>query len=223
MFCPKCGASAGDSSRFCPKCGAALSASGTAASGTKAPESRLRMSGAPTPAKKAPEPVLKEPVPVSRDPMPEAPLTDAGKHVKKAEKKKDPVQTGSGIWLSVILMAAILLAAVGTIGVCSSAMSRTSPDEKVLEDENAGLTTLVAEGNAAYSLEDYELALDFYLLAAERFPQEPDVLCRLADAYYELEDDSNALKYYQMAVMLYGEDGTMPVLSAQNFYNLTEE
>lgn len=212
MFCPKCGAAAADSARFCPKCGAALSAppSSEAKSG-----SRLRMSENPAPVS-APEPVR-----IPSEPVPEKPLTDAGRHV--AKKNREPMQSGSSIWLSALLVIAVLLAAAGAAGVCFSARSRTAPDEAVLEAESPKLSELMAEGNAAYSFEDYELALDFYLLASERFPQEPDVLCRLADTYYILEDDSSALQYYQMAIMLFGEDGTMPVLSAQNYYHLTED
>lgn len=186
---------------FCPKCGASAAASARFCPKCGAPLSVPRVpSHSPTP-----------------------PVTDAAKHVRKAAERKEPMQSGSSLWLSVILVAAIIIVAVGAVGICSSARIRTAPDEVVLDDENAELVTIVAEGNAAYSLEDYELALDFYLEAMERFPQEPDVLCRLADAYYALEQNENALQYYQMAVMLYGEDGTMPVVSAQNFYNLTEE
>ncbi len=130
---------------------------------------------------------------------------------------------GSDLWIFIVLLIAALIAAFGALSVCFWAQNRTAPDQDMLENQEASLVELVAEGNAAYSLKDYDLALDFYEEALERFPQEPDVMCRLADVCYQLDDTDKALSHYQMALMLYETQEDMPVVSAQNYFRLTED
>lgn len=185
MFCPKCGAKAGDAARFCPKCGQPL---------------------------KAPQPA---PQPEPQPPPAEESLAGKASRVRKDTK-------AGSLLLSLFPVLALLLALGAGVLVCGSAESRTAPDEGLLEASDAAPAELMAEGNAAFSREDYELALRFYLRTAELFPGEGDARSRAGDACFRLDRREDALGHYQAALMLYG-DGTLPLQSAQNYYDLTEE
>ena len=124
--------------------------------------------------------------------------------------------------VSLFHVLALLLALAAAVLVCGNAESRTAPDEGLLEVSDASPAELMAEGNAAFSREDYELALRFYLRTAELFPTEGDARSRAGDACFRLQREEEALSHYQAALMLYG-DGTLPLQSAQNYYDLTEE
>lgn len=139
----------------------------------------------------------------------------------KASKNRKDAKNGSRM-VSLLPVLALLLALGAAVLVCGNARSRTAPDEALLEDSHVSASELMAEGNAAYSREDYELALEFYLRAIELFPDEGDARSRAGDACFRLDREEEALGHYQAALMLYG-DGTLPLQSAQNYYHLTED
>lgn len=181
MFCPRCGAKAGNAARFCPKCGQALKT-------------------------------------VPPTPQPEPPVPPSPRVSTKTERSGK----GGNRLATLLPVLALLLALGAGCLVIWSASDRTSPDKSVLENDNASAAELMAEGNAAYSAEDYELALDFYLEVIRRFPDQGDARSRAGDACYRLEREDEALGHYQAALMIYG-DGTLPLRSAQNYYHLTED
>lgn len=139
----------------------------------------------------------------------------------KASKSRKDTKGGSRM-VSLFPVLALLLALGAALLVCGNARSRTAPDEGLLDASDVSASELMAEGNAAYSREDYELALEFYLRAIELFPEEGDARSRAGDACFRLDREEEALGHYQAALMLYG-DGTLPLQSAQNYYHLTED
>lgn len=184
---------------FCPRCGA--KASDVARFCPKCGQALKASVSAPQPA----------PTP------PPASQSLAGKASKARKDSK-----GGSRMVSLLPVLALLLALGAGILVCGNAASRTAPDEALLEAADPSAPALMAEGNAAFSREDYELALRFYLRAIELFPNEGDARSRAGDACFRLDRKEEALSHYQAALMLYG-DGTLPLQSAQNYYHLTEE
>lgn len=208
MFCPKCGTRTGDSARFCPKCGQSLKAPQPETGPGLQPAPSLTPQPAP-----APEPVPR-PVPSPAPPAPRpSPAAPAGR--KTAGK-------AGNLLVSLLPVLALLVALAAGVFVCQTASDRTAPDRALLDDADATAPELMAEGNAAFFKEDYELALEFYLHTAKLFPEEGDARSRAGDACYRLGRDEEAITHYQMAVMLY-EDNTLPLQAAQNYYHLTEE